>query len=87
MYGGAEPSTGYGPWTTWTTESCLALVVDFRGALQLPTQKSTTSRRYRLRRPLVLIDGDSYRLTEAKERAAKRAAARSNSKKSRTASR
>jgi DNA replication protein DnaC len=39
------------------------------------------------RSEILSIDGDSYRLKEAKERAAKRAAARSTGKKSRTASR
>lgn len=39
------------------------------------------------RSEILSIDGDSYRLKEAKERAAKRAAARSAGKKSRTASR
>lgn len=39
------------------------------------------------RSEILSIDGDSYRLKEAKERAAKRAAARSTGKKSRAASR
>jgi DNA replication protein DnaC len=39
------------------------------------------------RSEILSIDGDSYRLKEAKERAAKRAVARSSAKKSRTASR
>jgi hypothetical protein len=39
------------------------------------------------RSEILSIDGDSYRLKEAKERAAKRPAARSTGKKSRTASR